>query len=517
MSQTPPGSMATNAVATSRVPVAELYVAWGLDANTAISNWSSQADNETSRLLEVTWSRQLDIDAPLSLGRGPAAEMSVTLSNYDQRYSPFNSSGALYADLSAAATLPDGVTTIRYPRLFMVPIRLRVGFGSDLIDAFYGYIDEPGETYGVSGDRVTFRCMDRALKLIQARKSSRLRKNWRSEEWLDYIVAQLGGIAVTPANLDNGFFAIPYAWLDDEVLWSEVQNVAGAEGGYAFFDETGAFLFRNAAWWNQYSDSTSSQFEFTTARFSDLNPIYDYRNVATGAVVEYQTRSYGGEQVIWQRNETIAIPPGGETVEARFELPAEYVYPPTLETDWKPVNAGGVAMNDDVGVTLEDTYAQRTTLTFTNTSHETAFVTNMKLRGRALVGRPSEQVERNVAVPLVPESKTRLSNNPYVQTREQAEMLADLAVERMQYPRLTYQLTGVPAIPWLQLGDKITITASQPITTSRTAIITKLAFTWRPDAPFTMTIDAVDTAALYTYAALFVIGTSEYGGEYIFR
>lgn len=509
--------MATNAVAVKRVPVVELYVAWGLTATTAISDWGTQADNETSRVLGVTWSRQLDIDSPLSLGRGPAAEMSVTLSNHDQKYSPFNTSSSIYSDLSANATLPDGITTIRYPRLFMVPIRLRCGFSSDLVDAFYGYIDQPAEAYGVSGDTVTFRCLDRAAKLIQTRKSSRLRKDWRSDDWLDYIVAQLGGIPVSSTNLDRGFFSIPYAWLDDEVLWSEVQNVAGAEGGYAFFDETGAFCFRNAAWWNQYSDSTSSQFEFTTARFSDLNPIYDYRNLATGAVVEYQSRSYGGEQVVWQRNDTIVVPPGGDTVEARFELPCEYVYPPTLETDWKPVNAGGVSMADDVGVTLEDTYAQRTTLTFTNTSNEAAFIAKMKLRGRALVGRPSEQVERNVAVPLVPESKTRLANNPYVQTREQAEMLADLAVDRMQYPRLTYQLSGVPAIPWLQLGDRITITAAQPITTSRTAIITKLSFSFRPDAPFTMSLEAVDTAGLYTYAALFKIGTSEYGGEYMFR
>lgn len=520
MSQTPPGSMATNAIATSRVPVVELYVAWGLTAKDLLTDWSTQATNETARVLEVSWSRQLDFDGPLTTGKGPAAELTVTLSNYDQRFSPFNESGAHYSKLSDDAILPDG-TIIRYPRLYMTPVRLRSGFGSDLLSSFYGYIDDPGENYGVAGDNVTLRCLDRASALIQEKRSTILKENQRTDDWLCYMVENLsqGVIRIDRTNVDSGLFLVPYAWLDDENVWSEVNAAAGSEAGYAFFDEAGAFCFRNAAWWATYSDSIASQFTFTTARFADLRPRYDWRNVATGAVIEYQSRTPGGEQVVWRSNDTIIIPPGGTTVEAKYEYPVEQIYPPRLRVDWLPVGGGGMPMDvpGDVGCTLEETYAQRCTVTFTNTTHETAFVRDMQLRGRAIVGGPSEEIERDVAVPLVPANKTRPPSNPYVQTPAQASLLADFLVDRMQYPRLTYTLSGVPAIPWLQLGDRVTITASEPITTSRDAIITKLSFRFVPQSGFSMDVECIDAAGLFLYGGYMVIGTGELGREVVFR
>jgi len=97
--------------------------------------------------------------------------------------------------------------------------------------------------------------------------------------------------------------------------------------------------------------------------------------------------------------------------------------------------------------------------------------------------------------------------------------VADLVCDRMQYPRLTYKLAGVPAIPWLQLGDRITITATDPITTSRAAIVTKLDFAWQPNGRFTMGVEAVDAAGLFQHASFFVVGTSPYNSatQVLFR
>lgn len=509
--------MATDAVAAKRVPAATLRVAWGWSSAGFPTDWTLEATNESTRLIEASWSRQLDLDSALGLGRGPAAEMTVTLANYDQRYSPYNSSGALYSSISAAATLPDGVTVVRYPTLRRVPIQLRVGFGANLVDAFSGYIDETTDQYGTAGNRLTVRCLDRALKLIETQASTAMFRNIQTDDWTRYIVDSVGGIPITYANTDRGFFYLPYAWLDDENLWGEVQAIAASEGGYAFFDESGAFQLRNAAWWAQYADSYGSQFEFTAARFSDLTPGYGYDSVATGVVVEYEPRTFGGEQVLWKSADTIIVPPGGTTIEARFEYPAEYIYAPKIRTDWLPINAGGVDMSSEVSATLTAKYAQRATITFGNDTHETAYVPSIKLRGRAVIGGPAAEIDRNVSAPLVPTNIKRISGNPYIQQAAQAQMIADLACDRMQYPRMVYRLSGVPAIPWLQLGDRITITASEPITTSRTAIITKLSFRWSATDNFTMTVDAVDTLALYLYSAFFVIGTSDYGGERMFR
>lgn len=519
MSQTPPGSMATNAIATSRVPAAELRVAWAGGALVYPSNWTADGTVETSRLLEASWSRQLDLDAPLGLGRGPAAEMTVTLANYDQRYSPYNESGALYAYLSADGTLPDGITTVRYPTVRQIPIRLRTGFGSDYVDSFCGHIDELEETYSASGDAVTLRCLDRASKLIELNTSTRMFTNIATDDWMRYLVETVGGIPVTYANTDRGFFLLPYAWMDDENVWQEVQLTAAAEGGYAFFDESGAFQSRNAAWFAAYSDSYGSQFEFTTARFSDITPGYGYGETITGAVVEYQPRTFGGEQVVWTASGTIVAPPGEKFIDVKLQYPCERVYTPVAGTDYKASNAGGFDMSDNVSIGISQPYhyAQRTRLSILNSSHETCFVSGARLRGLVVIGGPSEEVARDASAPLVPTNVKRIAGNAYIQQESQAQLIADLAVDRMSFPRLTYRLSGVPAIPWLQLGDRITITAAKPITTSRYAIITGLSFQWKPDAVFTMTVDCIDTLALYSYAALFKIGTSEYGGEYAFR
>ena len=274
---------------------------------------------------------------------------------------------------------------------------------------------------------------------------------------------RVGG--VTALDVDHGFFYLPYAWLDDEDVYSEATKAAASEGGYFFFSETGTATFRNAAWWATRADSKTSVYTFTVAKFTDITPGYDWKSLATGARVEYQGRQPAGEQTVWKSSGVLVVPPGLSSIEARLEYPCEEIYPPSSPIDWLPINAGGVPMLDEIGVMLLNQAAQRTHIAFSILSHETAFITRMQLRGRALYGGPTEQIDRNVDVALVPANVVRISDNPYIQTLPQAALVADLSVDRMQYPRLTYRINGAPAIPWLQLGDRVTITATEPITT----------------------------------------------------
>ena len=508
-------NLSTNAAAISRKPCVELLIAWGYDADDTVT-WATDGEDESARILNIQWGRELNIDSSMGVGRGTAATLTVTLDNRDQRYSPHNESGALWDRLTTTATTPGG-ETVDYPRFFMTPVRVRAGYydgaTAEYVTVFVGYIDQVDETYGVAGDTVTIKCLDRASKLVQRRASTAVKVNWRTDKWLNYIANGFGDMSPVTAKIDAGLFVIPYAWLDDEKLWDEVQQAAASEGGYAFFDEVGDFTFHNALWWATSTYSIAPNVEFTTAKFTEVSPGYDWRDVATGAIVEYQARWSGGEQVLWEKKQTTVVPPGGTTVEARYRYPSTVAYPPVFETDWLPINAGGVIFaNDEVTVSLENQQAQRCTVTFTNNTHETAFVSSIRIRGSAIVGGPNEEIERNVTSPLVPENKVRVAANPYVQTKPQAELLADLLADRMRYPRLIYRINGVKALPWLQLGDKITVTANDVLTDSRTAIITALAFTWAPEARFAMNVSAVDSAGLYPYTSFFVIGTSELGG-----
>jgi len=524
MAQTATATYKTNASKAVRVPVRELLVAWGRTADTFPDDWAAQAVDESARIKSINWTRQLDMKGPLALGASPVAALTVELDNYDNRYSPFNSSGALYSSLLASTTTAGGLT-VEYPKLWQVPIRLRIGFeASELLTLFTGLIDDPGENYGVSGSTVSYRCVDVGGMLLKRKFSTELRTQTNIKDWIVYLMQLAGADAHIGANMDNSFFYLPYAWLDDEDIYSECSKAAASEGGYFYFNELGKSVFRNAAWWAQKTDSTTSVFTFTVARFTDITPGYDWRSVATGALVEYQGRQPAGEQVVWKSSSTIVVPPGTdeapglETLEARLEYPCEEVYPPSTVIDWLPINAGGVSMADNVGIFMRR-YAQRVQMSFINNSHETAFITRMQMRGKALFGGPTEQVDRRIAVPLVPSNVIRMSDNPYIQTKPQADLVADLVCDRMQYPRLTYKLAGVPAIPWLQLGDRITITATDPITTSRAAIVTKLDFAWQPNGRFTMGVEAVDAAGLFQHASFFVVGTSLYNSatQVLFR
>ena len=519
MAQSTAGTnIVNNANSANRQIAIELRIAWGRDANDWPTNWATQSTDETARLLNVSWDRRLEIDSAQGRSAGPLAQMRLALDNRDQRFSPYNEAGSLHANLNGQAYTAGNIM-VRFPKLWMTPIRLRMGFvdanaGAQMLTVFTGAIDEVQEGYGIDGAQVTLTCLDRGAALLSKNASTSIKTATLASEWIRFLVSTLGNVP-TGQTLDRAFFTLPYAWLDDEPLWNEVQQVAQADSGFAYFDELGVFYYRNAAWWATAAHSLTSQATIST-RFQTFSPEYSYRNVATGVRVEYQPREPGGEQVIWRSDKTIVVPPNGETIEARFQYPAFFVLTPAKPGDWLPISSGGLDLSDKVQLDIVDFAAQRATLQFTSTANQTAFIPKMQLRGPALVGGPQEQIDKDASAALVPENRKTISGNVYIQTRAQADMVASIAAQRMAYPRLTHQFRGVPALPWLQLGDRITIDVPEPMTADRYGIVTALAFSWQPKAGFLMDIDAVDVGGLFEYDDYHVLGTDDYGQGTVF-
>jgi len=518
MAQTTTATLKSKAAATARVISREFRIAWGRSIDQWPTDWAAQSTDETLRLLDFSLDRRLDIDGALGRNAGPVAQLRFTLDNHDQRFSPYNENGALYASLNGSTTTPGGVT-VRYPKLWSTPCRLRMGFwdavnGHEYVTIFSGAIDEVAESYGVGGDTLTVTALDRGMALLNKNASTAISSGIMVSDWIRQLVSTLGGIA-TGNTIDRSFFALPYIWLDDEPLWSEIQQAAQSDGGYAFFDELGVFRYKNAAWWAIAADSLAAQATML-ANFQTFSPEYSYRTVATGTRVEYQPREPGGEQIIWRSDKTIVVPPNGETIEAKFQYPASIILTPANPGDWLPVSSGGLDMSAKIGLAITEVSAQRAKLVFTNTANQTVFIPKMQLRGLALVGGPQEQIDRDVASPLVPENKTTVSGNVYIQTRPQAELIATLTAYRMSYPRLIHQFSGVPALPWLQLGDRVTIDVAEPMTADRYGIVTGLGFSWRPDAGFLMGVDAADVAGLFEYDDYHVLAADDYGEKRVF-
>jgi hypothetical protein len=519
MAQSASATLKANALSASRVVSVLFQIAWGRSGDQWPTDWATQSTDETTRLKSVSWDRSIDLDA-LSAGRGGGivAQMRVVLDNSAQRFSPFNSAGALYSSLSATTTTTGG-ESVRYPTMWQTPVRLSMGFydsiaGHERVVVFAGLIDAVVENYGLNGDQTEITCLDRGALLLQRKASTRMYLNQRTDDWIRLTVS---GSITTGSKIERGVYTIPHCWLDDENLWAEAQMAAGAEGGVFYFDEVGDAVFRNSAWWHTAADSVTSVQTFTVARLQNLVPNYDYNQVRTGAIVQYQPRLASGDQVVWRRD-GIVVPPSGAMpttidIDAKFYNPVTALFEPVKGKDYFPISASGVDLSGHVNVSIPQAslFAQRAVLRFTNSSQQTAFIATFSLRGNVLTGGPQEEIERNAASPLVPRNQALVSGNSYIQTVAQAELLATITAYRKSFPRLAYTLNGVPALPWLQLGDCVTIDVSEPVTADRTAIVTKLGFSWSPQGPFLMTLEAVDKAGLFEYSDYHVLGTTHYG------
>ena len=504
-------SLATNAAAASNEPCYSLQIAWGQSAMP--SDWSTEAENETGRLLSWKLDRQLSVD-PLRFGDTRPATLSLTLSNDDLRYSAFNTSSAITSDILGSTTTPDS-QTVYYPKLHGSPVRLRLGYtdsvnGNEYVTSFTGRIDDrQTDAYGISNLTLSLNCLDRSAEIVDRRDSSETHVNIYPGDW---IAAVLGRAGITSFDLDQGWFRIPYAWMDDETIWQECNDAAGADGGYFFFSETGVATYRGPDWWLTATDSTTTQATITTANIQNIIANTDWSTLASGLVLPYTPRVAGGEQVLYASQDVVVVPPGEKRVKINFSYPRDDT--PLGTPSITAVTSGGRPLTG-VTLVLDEVYAQRATLVFNNSTNITAFVTPFDVLGYALVGTERKTIEPTITS-LLPYAKTvKPRENPYIQTDAQATLVASLLGERLRYPRFVYTLDGFPAMPWLQLGDSIHINVTDPYTADRDAIIIGISMSGSPSSPFVQQLTAIDTAALYEYASqYFVIGTSVYGDHY---
>lgn len=518
MAQTVSNSFKSNAQSRTRWVCAELRIAWGRSADNWPTDWGTQAYDETDYIERVVIDRQLEIDTTNGSGNGPVAQATIVLNNATRRFSPYDEEGSLYGLLSATTTTAGG-QIVRYPRLRGTPVRLRMGFvdanaGREMVAMFTGVIDAPDDANGLTGANVTLTLHDRGGVLLDKRASSTLFENVPTGSWLQLLVSHFGGIATS--GISRSFCVIPYAWLDDETLWREVQDAAAAEGGTALFDEAGVFRFYNAAWWATANHSLNAQADIAL-RYNTARMEIDSEAVASEVITEYQPRTMGGEQVLWRLSSgTLVIPPQGTTLDIKLQYPATRVLSPSVPGDWLPINAGGRDLSETVTVSFEDVHAQRCKLVFHNESGGTAFVPRMQVRGHALLGGPQEQTRIATGAVLNTQRVETVSGNAYMQTAAQATITGELLAYRKRAPRLTYRFVGVPALPWLQLGDRIAIADVPGITADRFAVITGLSFSWQPRTAFLMQVEAVDVAGLFEYDNYHVLGSDVYGNGRMF-
>jgi len=487
-------SLATTAIANSNAPAYQVEVQWnGTD-------WTDETDN----LKRLTWNLAFAPPAMsvIQPGVGYANEAQMTLHNDDGRYSPYNSDSAIAAHIDAGA-------------YYLTSVRAYAGFGGEQVRVFTGYIVQI-QGLAASGEAL-FRLRDRSATIIQEKATTAMYSDIRTDEWLKELCGLVGIVTSGPSSeivFDVGTLTLPFAWLDDESIWEQMALVAAAEGGFLYFDWQGKLHFENGAHWAQHDTSV---FTFDRSTYADMEPEHRPDEVYNQVICEYSPRVEGPIQEVYSLDKPIVIQPGATYhLEARLNYPATAIYTPTAGQDWQAMLLTGEASNGSLSLANAVKWAQRYEVDLVNgDSNHALVVTKFRLMANPLLGDPAGEVTATGASSFVSETRTKeIRNNPLIQTASHAAALADFVVDRFQNPRHLYKITGALALPWLEMGDRVTIeepTLFQGTYTNRTGFVTRLDFQMAPDQPFTMAVDAIGTAGMLQTNDYFILGTHKWG------
>lgn len=480
-----------------------LYIAWN----------GSTYVNESSRLLQASGENRLTSPDAIGSGRGIVDRCQLELDNRDGRYSPLNSSGALYSSIQAGGA---------YNR----PMYLEVSIdgGSNYYKVFTGVIKIPQETTPTPTKpaTVTIDCrsvdeilLGRRMSLSVADLQMQNDGGYTEGDIINYWV-QLAGKSAT---CDDGVFVLPYAWMDDESVLEEIWQIAAATGGRFYADPEGTFRYEDMTHWLK-SPHTTSQETFTRADFAELQPIYSDSELYNSVTVEASARYMGAADVLWEPDEPVVVPPSStKAITARFRQPAWTASAPT----WKAATQGGVDKTSSVTVSVTASYVQRMELSIVNAATEAVYMHPFNISGVALTGGPTQEETRTSAANgsnnswWTSRGTTRskaIRGNAYIQTRAQAGTLAHFLLRRSEAPRLTYKLRGCPGKSSRRCGDLVTINDTAIMSSSRTAFIT--AISWRLTVSgFSQDIEAIDAESLYPYQSegYFVVGVNKLGAS----
>ncbi len=503
-----------------RVIEYRLWVDWDFDGDYT---------EETDYLISASGSlRVVGPDEYLTGGRGQVGSCTLIMHNPEGRYSHHYSEGPLFSSLY------DGGS-------YYAPMYLEVSTNGlhDYSRVFTGVVKRIDELHG-AGETVQIDCRDKCEKLMQTKLSSSLYQGYNEAEIMAYYLTLTG---LTDNFIDDpGMFVIPFAWLDDESVWEDIQALASACGGRFYAGRVGNFVYENAAAWTRGSAHTQSQLTV----YADQGLIvrgdqtlcdridiwYDGDDVYKATTVEFAQRVMRGQQRVWKDEEVKTVPAGGTiTLTAKFNAAvstdAEEFPAPVRGTNFKACTAGGVDITSNVHVAITR-YAQRAELTITNNNAiYDAYLVKLDLWSRPLEGRPQQEIKNTSSSSFWTDrparSRSIRNGNPYLETEQQANMLTEMVVDQSQLPRTYAAAYGVPGIPTRAPGDRITLVAT---TTAESVGPTLhppvehvnedffvVGINWQLGAGFSQDLQCVAVRGVYQSENYFIIGQDRLGAS----
>jgi hypothetical protein len=450
----------------------------------------------------------------LTTGRGTVDQATFVLDNATNRFGFFGS------------TL---VTDIGDGNALRVPVTFEVAKGGVYYPVFTGFVKSISQSAWQASqiNTVTLDCRSIDDALLQDKRSTPASDfaGWANTPQLEgEIIADLLTFAgytdgddfysaasyPATATIDKGLFRLPWVWLDDESVLEEIWAIAGACGGIFYTDASGVFHYEALDNWL----FTGAAVPLT--QYTAIAPIYDDRELFSGAIVEMNERRAGAFEVVWEPDAPPVVPPSASNyvVSARLDSPL-LVY---SNTTFNAVTHGGADITADITTVIE-VFAQRVLvkLTNTNTSYA-AIIRNLQIVGQPAVGARGEETGLSSLDAFWTGRASRIKSvrgNPYIQTDSQARSMVRFLRDRFEKPRLRWQVSGTE-VPELGMGQRVTINETGlGMSAARDGHI--IGRQWSAGAGgYVEILDVIDRATLFPFidaspAGYFIIGTNKLG------
>ena len=504
-------NLSANAQAAAAEPVARVLFDWTDLGFDDIENWTDETDHLVTMNGE---SRALGYASSLAaFGSGSADVAYITLDNpvetglnHGLRFSPSNAGSSLYPYI--------GEGKVRMKRAAIEVGYLHSG-AAERVRLLTGYVVQLEENYAER--QVVIEVRDRAASAALSAFATTLQEDALPKDYIETLLALLDRDApgVAWRSLDNGLCLLPYAWLEDESIWKELGLVAESQGGRIWYDHAGIIRFHDATYQvraatSSWQDPLTSQFTFTVADFGACNPLYDPQSIANHVIVEYRPKYISTLQSVYRAAETFIVPAADSvTVRAEHRYPVRAITTPTSSTDFLAGTAGGIDITSDVTIS-PSSKATYTDLVITNANEDyAAYLYKLELRGYPLLHAQPIRFEVEDAASILEYGRLTIEfDNPYIASLRQAESLARFALARFKDPPLILTLEDVPALPWLEPGDRVTV-QDEKTDLAHDFFIGEIAWTFAD--VFSEKIGLVRADDLFAYSDYFVLGTSTFG------
>jgi hypothetical protein len=506
-------ALATTTVAVAHKACYRVRFDWTDAGFGSTGSWT----NETAYVVSIRGDAQATDwrHSPAAVGHGVSNKLFIIMENplatapfSGRRFSPTNPLGPLYAYLGDG--LVDGVRCI-------VEAGYYNGATPEYTRQITGYV--AGLTENYANKTVEFEIRDRGADSAGSQQSTVLYTNYTAKQYLQALAMLFDRdvLEVSDQEFDEGLFIIPFAALDSDDLWKEIHAVAESQCGQFFFDKDGDLHFRDGARLvrphaNSWDNPTVSQFTFSVDDFGACNPRYDVENVWNHIVVQYYPRYIAVQQVVHSSSEVCVVPPGGTvTAKAEFHYPVASLKTPEADTDYLAVTAGGTDITDDIDITMTS-YAHNAKLEITNNNSDyAAYLVRLQLRGAPVISMHVNTYEVEDAASIDDHGRRTLPvSSPYIQSYRHAQMVGDYLLARLKDPVQVITLDGAPAVPWLEVGDRVTVVESDNLGINEAYFIARIEFSIEGGS-YVMSVTLMRAADLFAAIDYFILGTSKYG------